>query len=165
LRQYVDGGVREYAGIQLAIDVGADEIFVILLNTGTDTTVEMPFGDAFTILKQTIDIFTSDVGVNDVRVPGIYNKALRYIDAVRSKMKNDGISQARIDSYFTIPGNNPFNGKKPLKIHAIRPETPLGGGPGGLDFIPAQMKAMLAKGKQVISQYMANLPADGSGNV
>ena len=165
LRQYVDGGVREYAGIQLAIDAGAEEIFAVLLSTGKDTTIEVPFGDAFAILKQTMDIFISDVGSNDIRVPAIYNRALRYIDAVKKKMKDDGTAPAKIDSWFNIPNNNPFNGKKPLKIHLIRPADPLGGGPGGLDFNPLQMKAMLAKGKQTISQYMANLPADGSGNV
>jgi NTE family protein len=165
LRQYVDGGVREYAGIQLAIDAGAEEIFVILLSTAKDNPTERPFGDAFTILKQTIDIFTADVGVNDIRVPGIYNKALRYIDAVKKKMKAAGIKQADIDNYFNIPLQNPFTGKKPLKIHLIRPDEPLGGGPGGLDFEPLQMKAMLAKGKQAISSYMAGLPPDGSGNV
>jgi NTE family protein len=165
LRQYVDGGVREYAGLQLAIDAGADEIFVILLNSAKEQPVEKPFGDAFTILKQTIDIFTADVAVNDIRVPAIYNRALRYIRAVTEKMKADGISQADIDNYFDIPLQNPFVGKKPLKIHLIRPDEPLGGGPGGLEFDPIQMKGMLARGKHAISSYMASLPADGDGNV
>jgi predicted acylesterase/phospholipase RssA len=165
LRQYVDGGVREYAGIQLAIDAGADEIFVILLNTGKNEPTEQPFGDAFTILKQSMDIFITDVGDNDIRVPGIYNKALRYIDSVKRKMKDSGVKQADIDNYFNIPFKNPFTGKKALNIHLIRPAEPLGGGPGGLDFEPLQMKGMMAKGKTAISTYMASRPQDGSGNV
>jgi NTE family protein len=165
LRQYVDGGVREYAGLQLAIDAGAEEIYVILLNSAKSQPLERPFGDAFTILKQTIDIFTADVGVNDIRIPAIYNKALRYIDAVKNKMKSAGIKEADIEKYFDIPLQNPFTGKKPLKIHLIRPDDPLGGGPGGLDFDPLHMKGMLAKGRHAISSYMANLPDDGSGNI
>ena len=165
LRQYVDGGLREYAGIQLAIDAGAEEIYAILLSTGKDETIETPYGDALKILKQTIDIFISDVGENDIRVPAIYNRALRYIDAVKKKMKADGLTQVDINRYFNIPDSNPFTGKKPLKIHLIRPSASLGGGPGGLDFDPAEMKGMLAKGELAITNYMANLPPDGSGNV
>ncbi len=166
-RQYVDGGVREYAGLQLAIDAGADEIFVILLSTGNDQTEEIMYknGEILDILKKTLDIFITDVGVNDLRGPAIYNRALRYINAVKDKMKDDGLDEADIESYFNIPFQNPFTGKKPLKIHMIRPDSQLGGGPGGLEFNPAEMRAMLAKGKVAISQYMAGLPPDGSGNV
>jgi predicted acylesterase/phospholipase RssA len=165
LRQYVDGGVREYAGIQLAIDAGADEIFVILLSPGTGTIVEKEFTNAFDILTQSLDIFITDVGDNDLKGPAFYNRTLRYLDAVKKKMLAAGVQQATIDQYFDIPLSDPFSGKKTLKIHVIRPDGPLGGGPGGLDFNPDEMKTMLAKGSQRIGNYMASLPADGSGNV
>lgn len=165
MRQYVDGGVREYAGIQLAIDAGADEIFVILLSPGTETIVEKEFTSAFDILTQSLDIFITDVGENDLKGPAFYNRTLRYLDSVKKKMLAAGVKQADIDNYFNIPLSDPFSGKKALKIHVIRPDGPLGGGPGGLDFIPADMKNMLAKGGQRISNYMASLPPDGSGNV
>ncbi len=165
MRQYVDGGVREYAGIQLAIDAGADEIFAILLSPEKEIITEKEFTNAFDILTQTIDIFTTDVGSSDIKGPAFYNRTLRYLDAVKKKMLTAGVKQADIDSYFNIPLTNPFAGKKTLKLHVIRPDGPLGGGPGGLDFIPADMKNMVAKGSSKISSYMASLPADGSGNV
>jgi NTE family protein len=165
MRQYVDGGVREYAGIQLAIDAGADEIYAILLSPADEAVDEVTYNDAFTILTKTTDIFTTDVGVNDVKIPATYNKALRYIAAVQKKMKDKGVPQATIDDYFNIPLTNPFTGKKPLKIYVIRPESPLGGGPGGLNFDPNEMKGMLAKGRQRIDDFMASLPPDGSPDV
>jgi NTE family protein len=165
IRQYVDGGVREYAGIQLAIDAGADEIYAILLTPSNEVVDEVTYNDAFTILTKTTDIFTTDVGVNDVKIPATYNKALRYIAAVQKKMKDNGVPQATIDEYFNIPFANPFTGKKPLKIYVIRPDAPLGGGPGGLNFDPVEMKGMLAKGRQRIDDFMANLPPDGSSTV
>jgi NTE family protein len=165
LRQYVDGGVREYAGIQLAIDAGADEIYTILLSPEKDIPEEKTFNDAFGILSATIDIFTTDVGSNDVRVPMLYNRALKYINSVQQKMKKAGVAQNDIDDYFNIPFNNPFTGKKPLKIYVIRPDAPLGGGPGGLDFDPNEMKGMLAKGRKSIDDFMANLQRGGGPDV
>ena len=155
LRQYVDGGVREYAGVQLAIDAGAEEIYVILLSAPGNEAVEMPFGNAMDILKQTVDIFIRDVGENDLKGPWTYNRALRYLAAVRSRLDERGISGATIDHAFDVPGD-PFAGKKPLRIHLIRPDSPLGGGPGGLVFDPPEMREMFLRGELALSTYLAS---------
>jgi len=160
IRQYVDGGVKEYAGIQLAIDAGAEEIYAIVLNPESKEPEEHPFNDVVGILQRTIDIFTAGVGTNDIRIPAVYNKTLQYIAAVQKKMLGAGISQQAIDGYFNIPFNNPVAGKKPLKIYVIRPDASLGGGPGGLTFDPTEMKGMLAKGQQQLDAFMASLPVE-----
>lgn len=160
VRQYVDGGVKEYAGIQLAIDAGADEIYAIVLMPEKPDPQEQVFNDAYTILEDTIDIFTASVGYNDVRVPGLYNSALQYIASVQKKMMDAGIPQNTIANYFDVPFYNTFTGKKPLKIYIIRPDAALGGGAGGLNFDPTEMKGMLAKGQEKIDQFMANLPPE-----
>ena len=165
LRQYVDGGVREYAGVQIAIDAGADEIYTILLSPLQKDPQEKPFDQTLEILSDTIDIFTTDVSYNDIHIPLLYNKALQYIASVQKNMLKANIPQADIDKYFNIPFDNPFTGKKPLKIYIIRPEAYLGGGPGGLNFDPTEMKGMLAKGQQRIDDFMANLPPNGSTEV
>lgn len=156
--QYVDGGVREYAGVQMAIDNGAEEIFTVLLsakNATPDTTI---LTSLFPVLERTIAIFTADVGKNDLIIPFQYNDALKYIDAVKKKMKREGVSQELIDKYFFIRGReNPFEDKVPLKIHVLQPETSLGGGAGGLDFIPKDMKLMLAKGQAAAQDFVASL--------
>lgn len=159
--QFVDGGVREYAGVQMAIDNDAKEIFTILLSTDkAGTTPE--FKTLFPILEQTIGIFTTDVGKNDLIIPLLYNEAITYIDAVKKKMKREGVSAEEIAKYFFIRGReNPFEDKIPLKIHIIRPSKPLGGGPGGLIFDPAEMKRMVATGETQAEQYVASLsPGD-----
>jgi len=160
--QYVDGGVREYAGINMAIDNGATNIFTILLSPEGADHFEKPYEKLFGILQRTIDIFTVDVGKNDLLIPAIYNDALKYIDAVKKKMSMEGVSQAQIDNFFNIQGKeNPFAGKKPLKIFIIRPSTPLGGGPGGLVFDPAEMKIMVSNGVMAAGTFIASLnPAE-----
>jgi NTE family protein len=160
--QYVDGGVRQYAGIEMAIDNGATEIFTILLSSGKPDPVNKEFKDLFSILEQTINIFTDDVGKNDLIIPNLYNDALIYIEEVKRKMKKGGLTNEQINEFFRIRGQeNPFEEKIPLKLFTIRPDEPLGGGPGGLNFDPAEMAAMLNKGKAAIAGFIASLdPAD-----
>ncbi|RYG23697.1 MAG: patatin-like phospholipase family protein, partial [Chitinophagaceae bacterium] len=108
--QFVDGGVREYAGVQMAIDYDAKEIFTILLSSSDTGAADGPeFKTLFPILEKTISIFTADVGKNDLVIPMLYNEALTYIDAVKKKMKREGVSQEEINKYFFIRGReNPF---------------------------------------------------------
>jgi NTE family protein len=159
--QYVDGGVREYAGIEMAIDAGATEIFTILLSTGVNEPENKYYGDLFTLMQRTIDIFTTDVGKNDLVIPSQYNDALQYIDAVKRKMINDGIPANDVNRYFSISGS-PYGDKVPLKLFTIRPDAPLGGGPGGLSFDSAEMKGMLAKGEGSAIAFSGGL---GPGDV
>ena len=159
--QYVDGGLREYAGIQMAIDNGATEIFTILLSTGQKVVIDTEFKTIFPILQQTIDIFTEDVSKNDLIVPDQYNEALVYIDAVKRKMQKAGIDPLKVDEYFRVKGKeNPFEDKKPIRLFTFRPQVPLGGGPGGLTFDSAEMKKMIAAGQKVSNDFIASLSSD-----
>ncbi|HUC82916.1 MAG TPA: patatin-like phospholipase family protein [Flavisolibacter sp.] len=165
VRQYVDGGVREYLGMQIAIEAGADEIFAISMAPLAKDPVDKRYTKTMEVLGRTLDIFTADVGSNDIKIPRFYNRALRYMNAVRQNMKDDGIAQADIDRYFNVPMFDNFSGKKPIRIHHITPDEPLDGGPGGLDFNPAKMTAMMRKGESMLSSYMASLPSSPDGNV
>ncbi|PZR24166.1 MAG: Patatin [Citrobacter freundii] len=161
--QYVDGGVREYAGIEMAIQNGATEIVAVLLSAAHSEPEIKEYKDIYSILEQTISIFTEDVGKNDMIIPLQYNEALKYIDSVKRKMRRAGISKEDVDEYFTTSRTpNPFQDKVPLTIHVIRPDKPLGGGPGGLDFVPADMTVMLTTGETIMGQYIAKLESEGS---
>jgi predicted acylesterase/phospholipase RssA len=157
-QQFVDGGVREYAGVQVAIDKGATEIFTILLTPDTSETVQDEYKTIFPILQRTIDIFTTDVGKNDLIIPQQYNEALEYIEAVKRKMKRAGVPAQQVNDYFTIRGReNPYEDKIPLKLFTIRPGGPLGGGPGGLTFDPEEMKGMVQNGELQAGDFVASL--------
>jgi predicted acylesterase/phospholipase RssA len=158
--QYVDGGVRQYAGIEMAIDAGATEIFTILLSTGTNEVENTSYGNLFSLMQRTIDIFMTDVGKNDLVIPNQFNEGLQYVEAVKRNMINDGISANDVNRYFNI-GGSPYDGKVPLKLFTIRPDAPLGGGPGGLNFDSAEMKGMLAKGMGSATAFSGRLtPGD-----
>lgn len=160
--QFVDGGVREYAGVEMAIDNGATEVFTILLSTGEKVIIDTEFKTIFPILQQTIDIFTEDVGKNDLIIPSQYNDALVYIEAVKQKMKKAGITDVQVKEFFKIRGKeNPYEDKLPIKFFTFRPKEPLGGGPGGLTFDSNEMKKMIAAGQKVTNDFIASVnPGD-----
>jgi predicted acylesterase/phospholipase RssA len=156
--QYVDGGVREYAGIQMAIDQGATEIFCILLAPEKTQIDDKQFETLFPILERTISMFSEDVEKNDLFIPAQHAKALRYIASVKRKMQAQGVSQNTIDEYFKIDGaDNPLESGKEVRLFIIRPGVPLGGGPGGLVFDPVEMKNMVDIGKNTAEDFVAKL--------
>ncbi len=160
--QFVDGGVREYAGVQIAIDNGATEIFTILLSSGQPDKDDSSRTNLFGILEKTIDIFIDDVGVNDLVLPHQYNQALKYIEQVKNNLKQSGMTDAAVNEFFRTPAfENPFQDKAPLKIYTIRPDGPLGGGAGGLAFDPVVQKMMVKKGEAAGDDFVASLnPGD-----
>lgn len=154
--QYVDGGVLEYVGIQMAIDSGATDILVILLTPEDSQEVKTEFKDLMSILGETIDILVSEVGKSDLKLVENYNAALKYIDAVKDKMLRAGVSKSEVDAYFSLADDNIFQGKRQINIIKIRPSQPLGGGPGGLHFDPDEMKAMMATGKIIFNDVASS---------
>lgn len=158
--QYVDGGVIEYAGVQMAIDAGAQEIFVILLSPEKSTVVKSQFTNLLDILGKTVDILTGEVGKNDIAITDQYAAALQYIEDVKAQMLDAGVSQDSIDQYFTLAAPNIFQNKTAIKIFKIRPHDALGGGPGGLTFDPHEMKEMVAKGHNIFDDFAAKLPPE-----
>lgn len=157
--QYLDGGIREYVGVQMAIDAGAIEILTVLLSPETVPAEEKEYKTLLEILERTIDIFSADVGKNDLLIPAQYNEALQYISGVKTRMLADGIPANKLAEYFSSPGH-PFTGKEPLKLFMIRPNEVLAGGPGGLVFHPSDMMEMVAKGRTSFQQFVAGLPPE-----
>lgn len=162
-RFYVDGGVREYAAIQVALDAGADEVLAILLSPETpppDDTLSTT--DLISVLQRTIDIFSEDVNLNDVRVPDLISRGTNYWLAVRANLFAAGLPPAQVEALLSPPNApRPMAYAGPTKIHVIRPATPLGGGPGGLTFDPVEMKQMFARGVADATAYFRQLDQNG----
>jgi NTE family protein len=156
-RQYVDGGLREYLSIQLAIDNGATDIYAVALSPKDQVPDNVKQSSLIDILKLSVDIFSTDVGVSDVKIPQIYNQGLKYIDEVKAKMRDSGMVEAQIESLFTTNTDNPFQNKKHINIHIIRPDKKLKGGMGGLEFIPTDMMEMKINGEETAQKYFQDL--------
>jgi NTE family protein len=144
---YVDGGVREYVPIEIAIDGGADEIYCLILAPTFDKRplYEKRFGNVFDVAQRAVDLLSEEVGASDLKLSRLYNAACRYLGAVRAKLIADGVSAATVDAAFGQSAEpSPFAGKRALKLCVIRPDQPLLG--ETLKFTPDDMKKNLATG-------------------
>jgi hypothetical protein len=102
-------------------------------------------------------MFSEDVEKNDILIPQVHARTLKYIGAVKQNMLDKGVPQSEIDDYFKVDGSdNPLE-RGGVKLFIIRPDAPLGGGPGGLVFNPAEMKQMVATGKGAAQDFVAKL--------
>jgi predicted patatin/cPLA2 family phospholipase len=155
VRQYIDAGDREYAGIDIAMTSGAMDIYTLLLTPSIQEPQNREYKDLFSILQETLDIFIADATDKEHILPNLYNEGLRYIDSVKRKMKSRGIPDDMITEWFdTGMPANPYYNRKPVRLHILRPDDALGGGPDGLSFDPAAMQAMLVKGEQKMEAYL-----------
>lgn len=153
-RQYCDGGMREYLPIELALDLGASDVFAVALSPATDPGMPgKTFKSVFDILQTTINWFSEDVALTDVRVPELIGRGVNRIADAKRRLLQGGVAQAVIDACFIEPPDDPFAGRTVRNIHALRPDAPLGGGPGGLTFDPLEMQAMLGAGFRVAERY------------
>ncbi len=156
-RQYVDGGVREYAPIRIAIDNGATDIYAILLSPERRETDNSRFQGIANILLRTIGLFVEDVGENDVGTARLYNDSILYLRAVRERLAALGLDEATIDDVLSPPGRpNPFAGKRAVNLHVVAPEGPLP--TDGLTFDPEIMRQMMVTGRQRAAALLGSTP-------
>ena len=160
--QFCDGGVKQYVGVQMAVDNGATEIFTIVLSPEADEVDNEVYTDLFSILQQTVSIFSDNVDKDNLLMPKKFNDALVYIAAVKTNMEAAGLSSDQVNEYFNIPAlNSPYQDKPPIKFFFFEPTAPLGGGPGGLTFDPVAMTGMVQAGVAVANNFIATVnPAD-----
>ncbi len=143
-RQYVDGGVREYAPIQVAIDAGATDILAILLSSGRSGVRNQRYQRIFDILERTVSSYSDEVGANDLAIPQLYSRGTEYVHRLRQKvMAEPGWSPSRVDDIFRVDGS-PFSRQRTVRIEVLRLRNNFG--LNGLEFDPDRMKLMLQDG-------------------
>ena len=144
VRQYVDGGVREYGPIDVAIVNGALEIYVVMPSpaSANSTTREDTFQSLPKIAARAIGLLVDEVGQNDLRLAQLYSEASLYLETVRRNARGLGLSNLQVTQLFEGP--NPFVGRRPVVLHVIRPEADLP--TEGLSFDPKVMKELVKLG-------------------
>ena len=147
-RQYVDGGARERAPLEVALRNGATEIYAIVLAPKQAAPQETRFQSVPGILMRTIGMFTDDVLLHDLLVVESAVRGRRYLDGLRQRVAARlGVAPADLDALFADEANTPnvFSGP-PVNLHVIRPqsEIPI----ETLTFVPGIMAALVEEGRQ-----------------
>ncbi|MFX1703784.1 patatin-like phospholipase family protein [Chitinophaga sp. CC14] len=157
VQQFTNAGGAHYHPVKLAIEKGATEIYVILLTPETPGEDDILFQNLIDILEKQVDNTTNEIAATDVEITQLINQSLTYLDAVKDNLKKKGITAADIDRCFDLPAINPFQGKRAVKLHIIRPKTALNVAMGGLEFIPQIMKEMMEEGEQRAAAVLQSL--------
>ncbi len=140
---FVDGGLKEFIPVDIVIDRGAFDITCIVTTQGKRSYDPNSFRSATDILLKTIDIFSNDVSNNDLRIAGLYNDGIKYVQECKERIqRTTGLTNAQIDVLFTS-AKDPFYNRKLLNLKIIRPAVDLG---PGLDFNTSKMNMMYAEG-------------------
>ena len=151
--QYVDGGVRAYAPIQIAVDNGAEEIYAVVMSP--EPTARMQKTEQFTwiykTLLRTIDLLTQQVGECSLRYQQRENEYLRLLEQVRDQVEQQPQLAPQVTSLLESE-LNPGRGKHPVTLHLIRPREELP--TDGLEFDPATMKDMIKTGREQAKQVL-----------
>lgn len=113
---WTDGGVKEISPIKKAIEMGADEVDVIITSPQTRVKRFIDNPTTVDIIKRSIDLSTDKIMANDIEKIEMHNK----------------LAEAGLDSY------------KYVKLNIIRPDFNLI--EDLLDFSPEKIKEMMEKG-------------------
>ncbi len=153
IREYVDGGIREYAPISIAVDNGAEEIYVILHSPALAARAarEGPAQGLGLVAARALGLLIEEVGDADLKLAQLYSEATIYLETIRQNASGLGLSAEQVARLFE--GRNPLAGRRPVRLHVIRPEREF---PGyGLEFHPPLMKEWLAWGARRAQEVVA----------
>lgn len=152
--QFVDGGVREIAPLNIAIDRGATELFAILLSLKNPAPNPQLFTNVIDILSHTVALFERDVLLHDVRTAQLYSESVRYLKALKNAVKTKcNLEDAAIETIFANPApnvNEPsrLKSKVAVSIHIIQPEDPIELTEATLVFKPEEMGRVMESGRK-----------------
>ncbi len=157
--QYVDGGLVEYVGTEIAMNAGAQNILTILLSSGLEEPSKKPLTSLLAIAGASLSTFTEDVGRNDLRIPSILNDGLTYLSEIKAKLLALGVEDFKIEAAFSSFQSSFFDRDMPHNLHTVRPSKKLFSGIEALKFKPENMKKMLALGAKDATDYLISMSA------
>jgi NTE family protein len=163
--RYTDGGLREIAGVEVAIELGATSVHTIVM-APEDSQIPDDDKNTYNLIQmafRAVDLAAREISKSDVEVGKLNLQAVNYIRHVEEAylnarvvaddlLANNVITTQHYQTMFpdnSIDKNrNPFKHKANFRsLYIIRPrkETMLEG--TGLDFDPVIMKNNLQRGK------------------
>lgn len=150
--QHVDGGVREIAPLKIVIDHGATDIYAVVLEPAKHAHSNEQYRFIVKTLTRTVNLFTQEVLLNDLRHAQLINKSVQYLTDARARagelLSDDDVSAIFDDA--AVP--NPFAGARVLNLHIIRPERELPS--SGLEFRPLVMSQMMEMGRRAAEKVL-----------
>jgi NTE family protein len=133
--RYTDGGIREVAPLDTAIDLGADQVFCIVCQAKELAAKHFEPGNLVQLSEQIMDVVTNETVTNDLRRTERVNAMIR-----KNPIQALSFMQKEV---------------REVDIRIIRPADPIA--LGIEEFTPADIARMIDSGK-----YAAERPTPGS---
>jgi predicted acylesterase/phospholipase RssA len=153
-RVYVDGGIREYVPIRVAVDNGATDVYAVLLSLAAPDPAPGTQGLVATLLR-TIDLFGNEVMRDDVETPQVIHDAVALTEALRTRL-DAAIPAARetIDGTVdAVVAASPFAQARLANLYAIYPDATLLA--DSLHFNVQDMNRMMGLGEDKADRLIA----------
>jgi NTE family protein len=151
---YVDGGVREYAPIDVTIDAGATDIYCVILAPESRNKGPKPgsYSTIPSVAMRSINLLMEECGDDDLRIADLYVRFGAHRQALRSRLAQLGVAADVIDQALaTTAVPDPLGSRRAVTLHVIRPQRLLAGDTAKFD--PQSMGENLAYGYQVAGEY------------
>ena len=149
--QVYDGGVREISPLQAAIDLGADQVYMILAGSLTIPPIG-PLQGLFPIVSRTIELFTNEIARNDLRVQQEVNRLAAVARALQAEMPPTLAPDSPASQALQNLQKQPVMGRRPVDLTVFEPTfDPFD---GSLDFDPVKIRQSMAHGYEVASQIL-----------
>jgi len=146
---YVDGGVVENTPLKPAIDLGASELHVIILDPKhASVRLNAEPSTADTLLRFYCEMLATIVS-EDIETARWINAGIRAVEHYRQTRQT---SSDEVRNFLKVAGQfleNTGVQYKPLTIHIYYPETALGGALGMLDFRLDPIIKMMGEGERI----------------
>ncbi len=149
--QVYDGGVREISPLQAAIDLGADQVYMILAGSLTVPPIG-PLQGLFPTMSRTIELFTNEIARNDLRIQQEANRLAAVARTLQDAMPATLLPDSPASLALQSLQDQPLLGRRPVDLTVFEPTfDPFD---GSLDFDPVKIRQSMAHGYELASQIL-----------
>jgi NTE family protein len=144
---FLDGGIREYLPLEIAIDAGATEIYAVIHSPDPVSKGPRagPYDTIPKVATRSLDLLMEEAGDDDLRIGQLYVEFARHRERLRERLSARGVAAETFDAALQdLAGTDPLGRRRAVTLHVIRPERLLAGDSASFD--PAAMQANLAYG-------------------
>ena len=151
---YIDGGIRDTVPLGKAIELGATEMRVIILEPWSLPTTQ-PVDKIYDVAERTLMLMMQEIVDSDFALGKLITRELAWRDRLRATLKADyGFSDAMVEQLFAKvsgcddPMKNDEREFHSVLFHVLRPPKELG---SMIEFKPKVMSALEQKGYEEAS--------------
>jgi NTE family protein len=153
---YVDGGVREVAPLNRAIEDGAEEIVCIVCQPRDLQGVSFTPGNLLEFALRLMDVVTNELINNDIERFEEVNEWVATFDALQREMgtllARSDVDEAEREKVEALIEELPFANWRQIPITVIRPENEI-----VLDlmhFTPVEIKEVIRQGRNIAKEIL-----------